>query len=51
MLLQNECVGSNVGAIAAANADGLINPDSLISHIAPEQGFPSGGLLLRVGGG
>lgn len=51
MRLHNECVGSNVGAIAAADADGLINPDSLISQVAPEQGFPSGGLLLRAGGG
>ena len=51
MRLHNECIGSNVSAIAAADADGLINPDSLISHIAPEQGFQSGGLLLLAGGG
>ena len=51
MRLHNECVGSNVCAIAAAYTNGLINPDSLISHIASQQGFPSGGLLLRAGGG
>ena len=50
MRLHNKCVGSNVGAVAAADADGLVNPDSLISQIAPEQGFPSGGQLLRAGG-
>ena len=50
MRLHNECVGSNVCAIAAAYTNGLINPDSLITHVSPEQGFPPSGPLQRAGG-
>ena len=49
--LHNEGVGSHVGAIAAADADGLVDPNGLISHISPEQGFSTRDLLLRTGGG
>ena len=50
MRLDNKSVRSHVGAVATADADGFINPDSLIAHVAPEQGFPPGGLLLRASG-
>jgi len=47
MGLNNKGVRSHVGAVATADADGFINPHSLIAHVAPEQGFHPGGLLLR----
>ena len=51
MRLNNKGVRSHVGAVATADADGFIDPDSLISHVTPEQGFTSGGRLLRASRG
>ena len=51
MRLDNKSIRSHVSAVATADADGFIHPDSLIAHVATEQGFPPGGLLLRPSGG
>ena len=51
MRLDYKSIRSHVGAVATADADGFIHPDSLIAHVAPEEGFPPGGLLLRASGG
>ena len=49
MGLNNKSVGSYMSAITAADADAFIDPDSLISHVTPEEGLPTGGLLQRPG--
>ena len=36
MRLDYKSVRSHVGAVATADADGFINPDSLIAQVAPE---------------
>ena len=51
MRLNNKGVRSHVSAVATADADGFIHPDSFISDITPKQGFSPGGLLLRASGG
>ena len=51
MRLHNKGVRSHVSAVATADADGFIHPDSLIAHVSPEEGFPPGGLHLRPSGG
>ena len=51
MRLNNKGVRSHVGAVAATDANRFIHPDSLISHVTPEQGFPPGGLILRASRG
>ena len=51
MRLNNKSVGSYMSAITAADADAFIDPDSLISHVTPEERLPTGGLLQRPGWG
>ena len=50
MRLNNKRIACNVGAVAATDANRFIHPDSLISHVTPQQGFSPGGLLLRPSG-
>ena len=51
MRLHDKGIGSHMGAITAADADGLIDPHRLISHVSPKQRFSTRGLLLQTGGG
>ena len=47
--LNNESVGRNVCAVAAADADGLINPNGLITKLTAEQGLTSIGDRTGLG--